>query len=71
MANKADLEKGLALRNKLLGKRASGAATVIAELAPDLDEIMSVISASRSLAENTVVSSATHPARTSNDYGSI
>ncbi len=37
MANKADLEKGLALRNKLLGKRASGAATVIAELAPDLD----------------------------------
>ena len=29
MANKADLEKGLELRKKLLGKRASGAATCV------------------------------------------
>ena len=44
MANKTDLEKGLELRNKLLGKRASGAATALAELAPDLDEIMNEVS---------------------------
>ena len=39
MANKADLDKGLALRNKLLGKRAS-ARTAMGELAPDLEEMI-------------------------------
>ncbi|HXG63914.1 MAG TPA: carboxymuconolactone decarboxylase family protein [Blastocatellia bacterium] len=42
MANAADLEKGLALRNKLLGKRA-GAVTAIAELAPELEEIITEV----------------------------
>ena len=36
MANKADLEKGLEMRKKLLGKRAAGAAGALGELAPDL-----------------------------------
>jgi len=40
MANKADLEKGLELRKKLLGKRASGAATALGERAPDLEEMI-------------------------------
>ena len=42
MANKADLEKGLELRKKLLGKRAS-AVTALGELAPDLEEIMTEV----------------------------
>ena len=42
MANKADLEKGLELRKKLLGKRAS-AVTALGELAPDLEEIMNEV----------------------------
>ena len=42
MANKADLEKGLELRKKLLGKRAS-AVTALRELAPDLEEIMNEV----------------------------
>ena len=44
MANKADLEKGLELRKKLLGKRASWRhATALGELAPDLEEIMTEV----------------------------
>ena len=44
MANKADLEKGLELRNKLLGKRASWRhGNALGELAPDLDEIMNEV----------------------------
>ena len=42
MANKADLEKGLELRKKLLGKRA-GAATALGELAPDLEEMINEV----------------------------
>ena len=42
MANKADLEKGLELRKKLLGKRAS-AATALGELAPDLEEMINEV----------------------------
>ena len=42
MANTADLEKGLELRKKLLGKRAS-AVTALGELAPDLEEIMNEV----------------------------
>jgi alkylhydroperoxidase/carboxymuconolactone decarboxylase family protein YurZ len=42
MANKADLEKGLELRKKLLGKRAN-AATALGELAPDLEEIVTEV----------------------------
>lgn len=43
MANTADLEKGLELRNKLLGKRASGAATALGELAPELEEMINEV----------------------------
>ena len=42
MANKADLEKGLELRKKLLGKRAN-ATNALGELAPDLEEIMNEV----------------------------
>jgi 4-carboxymuconolactone decarboxylase len=42
MANKADLDKGLELRNKLLGKRAS-ARTAMGELAPDLEEMINEV----------------------------
>jgi 4-carboxymuconolactone decarboxylase len=42
MANKADLEKGLELRKKLLGKRAS-ARTAMGELAPDLEEMINEV----------------------------
>ena len=42
MANKADLEKGLELRKKLLGKRAS-AVTALGELAPDLEEMINEV----------------------------
>jgi 4-carboxymuconolactone decarboxylase len=42
MANKSDLEKGLELRNKLLGKRAS-AVTALGELAPDLEEMINEV----------------------------
>ena len=42
MANKADLDKGLALRNQLLGKRAS-ARTAMGELAPDLEELINEV----------------------------
>ena len=42
MANKADLEKGLELRKKLLGKRAN-TASALGELAPDLEEIMNEV----------------------------
>ena len=43
MANKADLEKGLELRKKLLGKRNAGAASAIGELAPDLEEMINEV----------------------------
>ncbi|NOT57757.1 MAG: carboxymuconolactone decarboxylase family protein [Deltaproteobacteria bacterium] len=43
MANKADLEKGLALRNKLLGSRAAGGTGALGELAPELDEILTEV----------------------------
>jgi 4-carboxymuconolactone decarboxylase len=42
MANTADLEKGLELRKKLLGKRAS-AVTALGELAPDLEEMINEV----------------------------
>jgi 4-carboxymuconolactone decarboxylase len=42
MANKADLEKGLELRKKLLGKRAN-AASALGELAPDLEEMINEV----------------------------
>ena len=42
MANKADLDKGLELRKKLLGKRAS-AVTALGELAPDLEEMINEV----------------------------
>src|ERR1041385_4573045 len=42
MANKADLDKGLALRTKLLGKRAS-ARTAMGALAPDLEELINEV----------------------------
>jgi 4-carboxymuconolactone decarboxylase len=42
MANTADLEKGLELRKKLLGKRAN-AATALGELAPDLEEMINEV----------------------------
>ena len=42
MANKTDLEKGLELRKKLLGKRAN-AATALGELAPDLEEMINEV----------------------------
>lgn len=42
MANKTDLEKGLKLRKKLLGKRAS-AVTALGELAPDLEEMINEV----------------------------
>jgi len=42
MANKADLDKGLELRKKLLGKRAS-APTALGELAPDLEEMINEV----------------------------
>jgi len=43
MANKADLEKGLEMRKKLLGKRAGNTATALGELAPDLEEMINEV----------------------------
>ena len=43
MANKADLEKGLEMRKKLLGKRGGNAATALGELAPDLEEMINEV----------------------------
>jgi len=43
MANKADLEKGLEMRKKLLGKRAGNAAGALGELAPDLEEMINEV----------------------------
>jgi 4-carboxymuconolactone decarboxylase len=42
MANKADLENGLKMRKKLLGKR-SNATTALGELAPDLEEMVNEV----------------------------
>lgn len=43
MANKADLDKGLKIRKKLSGKRFSKQATALAELAPDLEDILNEV----------------------------
>ena len=43
MANKADLDKGLEMRKKLLGERAGNAATALGELAPDLEEMINEV----------------------------
>jgi alkylhydroperoxidase/carboxymuconolactone decarboxylase family protein YurZ len=43
MANAADLEKGLALRKELLGKRTAAGTEALGELAPDLEEIMNEV----------------------------
>lgn len=47
MANQADIEKGLALRNKLLGSRAAGGTGALGELAPKLDEILTEVLSGR------------------------
>src|SRR5215813_14175682 len=43
MANKTDLEKGIEIRKKLSGKRFSTSRTALAELAPDLDEMLNEV----------------------------
>ncbi|HXG21252.1 MAG TPA: carboxymuconolactone decarboxylase family protein [Methylomirabilota bacterium] len=43
MANQADLEKGLDIRKKLTGKRYTAAKTALAELAPDLEDILNEV----------------------------
>jgi alkylhydroperoxidase/carboxymuconolactone decarboxylase family protein YurZ len=43
MANKADLDKGLKIRKKLSGKRFSKQATALAELAPDLEDMLNEV----------------------------
>jgi 4-carboxymuconolactone decarboxylase len=44
MADKNDLAKGLKMRKKLTGKRSSkGGPTALAELAPDLDEMLNEV----------------------------
>jgi 4-carboxymuconolactone decarboxylase len=43
MANQADIEKGLAIRKKLTGKRYTTAKTALAELAPDLEDMLNEV----------------------------
>lgn len=43
MANKADLEKGLEIRKKLTGKRFAQGPSALAELAPDLEEMLNEV----------------------------
>jgi len=43
MANKADLDKGLKIRKKLSGKRFGKQATALAELAPDLEDMINEV----------------------------
>jgi 4-carboxymuconolactone decarboxylase len=43
MVNKADLDKGLKIRKKLSGKRFSKQATALAELAPDLEDMLNEV----------------------------
>ncbi|MSQ46872.1 MAG: carboxymuconolactone decarboxylase family protein [Deltaproteobacteria bacterium] len=43
MANKADIDKGLKIRKKLSGKRFSKQATALAELAPDLEDMLNEV----------------------------
>lgn len=43
MANKADLEKGLEIRKKLTGKRFAQSPSALAELAPDLEEMLNEV----------------------------
>ena len=43
MANKADLDKGLKIRKKLSGKRFGKGASALAELAPDLEEMINEV----------------------------
>jgi 4-carboxymuconolactone decarboxylase len=43
MANQADLEKGLDIRKKLTGKRYTTAKTALAELAPDLEDMLNEV----------------------------
>jgi alkylhydroperoxidase/carboxymuconolactone decarboxylase family protein YurZ len=42
-ANKADVDKGLKIRKKLSGKRFSKQATALAELAPDLEDMLNEV----------------------------
>jgi 4-carboxymuconolactone decarboxylase len=43
MKNKADYDKGVKIRKKLTGKRFAHGASAIAELAPDLDEMLNEV----------------------------
>lgn len=43
MANKVDLEKGLKIRKKMIGKRVGTQASALAELAPDLEELINEV----------------------------
>ncbi len=43
MVNKTDLDKGLKMRKKLSGKRFSKQATALAELAPDLEDMLNEV----------------------------
>ncbi|HJY82876.1 MAG TPA: carboxymuconolactone decarboxylase family protein [Candidatus Binatia bacterium] len=43
MANKADYEKGVEVRKKLSGKRFGRASSALAELAPDMEEMLNEV----------------------------
>ena len=43
MANQSDLEKGIEIRKKLSGDRFGTSASALAELAPDLDEMLNEV----------------------------
>jgi 4-carboxymuconolactone decarboxylase len=43
MKNKADYDKGIKIRKKLTGKRFAKGASAIAELAPDLEEMLNEV----------------------------
>jgi len=43
MKNKADYDKGVKIRKKLTGKRFTQSANALAELAPDLDEMLNEV----------------------------
>ena len=43
MANQSDLEKGIAIRKKLSGDRFGKSASALAELAPDLEEMLNEV----------------------------
>ncbi len=43
MANKTDLEKGVEIRKKLSGKRFGKASSALAELAPDLEDMLNEV----------------------------